>query len=83
MKKVMMLGVLLPIFSLHAEEVIDLGGLEVQGELRQPPVRFYQPEKVAKEVMKETAEKHFEDFEKELLVANADKEQPQKNKERK
>lgn len=51
----------------QANEVIDLGGLEVQGELRQPSVRFYQSERVSQDVVKEASQKHFEDFEKKLL----------------
>ncbi len=51
-----------------SDEVIDLGTLQVEGEVRRPPVQFFVSKKVPDSVIKKTANKSFENLEQELLV---------------
>ena len=60
------------------ESVIDLGTLQVEGEVRQPEVQFYQAKKVPDKVVKKAAEALFENFEKELLKKKPKKRGQQK-----
>jgi hypothetical protein len=52
-------------------DVIDLGSLEVKGEVRQPPIRFYQPKTIPITVIKNVSEMNFKSFEQELTRPSA------------
>lgn len=71
MKWSLIFAFLMSVSVARADDVIDLGGLEVSGELRQPPVRFYQPPGVPEDALQKVSEKHFEQFEAELLKARS------------
>lgn len=56
--------------TLHAKDkdIIDLGSLEVQGQVRQPSLQVYQQQIVPQNILQKVSEENFEKFEKELLA---------------
>ena len=76
MKKIYLLAICaLQTLSLGAfgqDEVIDLGSLEVVGESRQPPIKFYQPSGPSEEIFQRVGEMNFEQFEALLTTPSSD-----------
>lgn len=64
--------------SAQNKNVIDLGSLDVHGQVRQPPIQFYQQKSVPKTLLKKMAEGSFVEFEKKLLAPLQKKAQPLK-----
>lgn len=63
--KMIILFFSLPTFA-NTNDVIDLGTLEVKGEVRQPPLRFYQPKKIPTNLIRTVSEMNYRSFEEEL-----------------
>ncbi len=47
--------------------VIDLGTLDIEGNVRQPKVQFFKPEKVSNSHLKYVSEKNLNQLEKKIL----------------
>jgi len=63
---------LLVVGSLNAQanEVIDLGNLEVQGDVRRPLVQLVESQKFQRQYQEALAKKSLKDLETELLMPN-------------
>ncbi len=66
----MIMIVLLSLMMAHSKEVMDLGELKIQGDVRKPSVDFYQLKTLHPDQIKELSELSFKEFEKELLKRN-------------
>lgn len=68
-----------------ASDVIDLGSLQVEGEVRRPPVQFFISKDIPQSIVQKSAEKSFLNLEEELLVQepHAKKPSSQQNKKEK
>lgn len=55
-------------YSLLADDVIDLGSLQIEGEVRRPPVQFFVAKEIPESVVQKSAEKSFKNLEEELLL---------------
>lgn len=61
-------------------KVVDLGQLEVKGDVRRPSVEFYQLHAMKEDQRKELSEATFRDFEKALLSPARQKGKPHVSK---
>ncbi len=65
-----MIIILFFIFNCHSEEAVDLGNIEVQGELRRPSVDYVSTNKKFDKMIQETIILNFYQLEKKLTEIN-------------
>lgn len=57
-------------FAVGAQDVLELGELRIQGDIRRPTVDFYHLKSLSPQQVEELAAYTFEEFEKQLLCQN-------------
>ncbi len=61
-----MLG-MLPFFAFGKQKVLDLGAIEIKGEIRRPNVKLVHSKKYFNKAVSVVAKEELKEFEKELL----------------